>query len=320
MLPAPLEAAMERTRPTPHIPEEGRLFEFDFPGVLIGSAEYPGAPTGCTAFLFPKGILAAADIRGGSPGTVLADDIGLLNGLCFAGGSLLGLEAASGVASELFGRRGHEHVEWSDVPVVAGAIMFDFNRDNGIYPDRELGAAAARAAREGRFLRGPHGAGRNVSVGKGLAGTGSEPGGQGAAMRQVGETTVLAFTVVNALGAIVDRAGNVVRGHLDAATGNRLHLHQQVASGLTAAAPNGNTTLTLILTNQRLSSRDLRQFGRQVHASMARAIQPFHTQFDGDVLFAASTNAVTSPALADLSALGAVASEAAWDAVLNCFD
>jgi L-aminopeptidase/D-esterase-like protein len=56
-----------------------------------------------------------------------------------------------------------------------------------------------------------------------------------------------------------------------------------------------------------------------VHASMARAIQPFHARWDGDILYACSTQAVDDPALDEVS-LGVVASELAWDAVLACYD
>lgn len=60
----------------------------------------------------------------------------------------------------------------------------------------------------------------------------------------------------------------------------------------------------------------LNQLARQVHASMARAIQPFHTTRDGDVLFALSTETVPAEALDD-SALAEFASDLAWDAVLD---
>ena len=54
-----------------------------------------------------------------------------------------------------------------DIPIVAGAIIFDWGpRDNAVYPDKELGRAALRAAREGVFPLGPHGAGRSATVGK----------------------------------------------------------------------------------------------------------------------------------------------------------
>jgi L-aminopeptidase/D-esterase-like protein len=71
-----------------------------------------------------------------------------------------------------------------------------------------------------------------------------------------------------------------------------------------------------VVTNKRLTPYALNQLGRQVHASMARAIQPFHTPRDGDVLFALSTETVPEAALDDF-ALAEIASDLAWDAVLN---
>ena len=52
---------------------------------------------------------------------------------------------------------------------------------------------------------------------------------------------------------------------------------------------------------------------------MARAIQPFHALGDGDVLFAVSTGEVDSDPVLDTTALGIVASELAWDAVLTSY-
>jgi L-aminopeptidase/D-esterase-like protein len=72
------------------------------------------------------------------------------------------------------------------------------------------------------------------------------------------------------------------------------------------------------VTNQRLPSRELTSLGRQVHASMARAIQPFHGVRDGDVLFAVTTGAVENPRLQS-TLLATAASELAWDAVLASF-
>ncbi len=302
---------------TPVIPSGGPALTFDFPGLRVGVAEYDEGPTGCTVFDFGKrGVTAAADIRGGSPGTLFAD-LGFFQALCFSGGSLLGIQAATGVAEEMFRGRRHDHVEWTDVPIVAGAIMFDFGRPTGAYPDAALGAAAYRSAIEGVFPLGAVGAGRHVSVGKALPGTESEPGGQGAAIREIGETKVLVFTAVNAVGAILGRDGRVLRGHLERASGRRLRAVDQIAAGLPVAGPAGNTTLTLLLTNLKLSGRELTQLGRQVHSSMARAIEPFHAPTDGDVLFTATTNGVSEPSLADPSMLAAVAAEVAWDAVLS---
>jgi 6-aminohexanoate-oligomer endohydrolase len=299
---------------------DGPELTFDFPGLEIGVAEYEEGPTGCTVFLFPEGAAASIDIRGGSPG-VTGAGYDLVHAICLAGGSVYGLEATAGVAAELFGQRGYR-TGWLDIPLVAGAIVFDWGRrDNAVYPDKELGRAALRAARPGVFPLGARGAGRSATVGKLFALDEGEPAGQGAAFRRIGETRLAVFVVVNAVGAIVDRDGNVVRGHYDAKTGLRRKLvpgvEERLAGGLPVRPPPGNTTLTVVGTNLRLDARQLRTLGRQVHASMARAIQPFHALEDGDVLFAVSTGAVESDPLLDTTALGVVASELAWDAVLS---
>ena len=296
---------------------DGPALEVDFPGLRIGVAEYDEGPTGCTVFHFTRGATIERDVRGGSPGTF--GEFDWLDAICFAGGSLYGLESATGVAAELFAQRGYD-TGWMSIAAVAGAIIFDWGpRHNAVYPDKELGRATLRTATEGRFPLGQRGAGRSATVGKTFGLEQREPGGQGGAFRAVGETRLAVFTVVNAVGAIVDRDGRVVRGHYDAATGARRALvegvEERVAGGRTVHPAPGNTTLTLVATNQRIDRELLRQLGRQVHASMARAIHPFHALTDGDVLFAATTNEVENEAL-DSVALGVIASELAWDAVL----
>lgn len=294
-----------------------RELRFDFPGLRIGVAEYEEGPTGCTVFHLPPGGAACAmDVRGGSPGTIGSYE--WAHAICFAGGSLYGLEAACGVAAELLARRGNT-VGWTDIEVVPGAIIYDFGpRETTVYPDRELGRAALRAAQPGVFPLGPRGAGRSATVGKTFGFEEGEASGQGGAFRQVGPAKVAVFTVVNAFGAIVDRDGTVVRGHRDPERGTRSPLVARLEEQLPRAAP-GNTTLTLVLTNQSVERRSLRQLAAQVHASLARAIQPFHALVDGDVLYAVTTAEVEDPELTD-TALGVVASELAWDAVLSCFD
>jgi 6-aminohexanoate-oligomer endohydrolase len=294
-----------------------RELEFDFPGLRVGIAEYDEGPTGCTVFhLPPGGAACSVDVRGGSPGTL--GNYEWAHAVCFAGGSLYGLEAACGVAAELMAMRGHT-VGWTDVELVLGAIVYDFgSRDNAIYPDAELGRKALRAERDGVFPLGGRGAGRSVTVGKTFGFEHGESAGQGGAFREVGPTKVAVFTVVNAFGAIVDREGNVVRGHYDAERGTRTSLVEALETQLPQAAP-GNTTLTLVVTNQQLSRPELRQLGVQVHASLGRAIQPFNALVDGDVLYTVSTNEVENEDLPAMS-LGIVASELAWDAVLSSFD
>jgi L-aminopeptidase/D-esterase-like protein len=140
---------------------DGPELRFDFPGLEIGVAEYDEGPTGCTVFSFPEGAASSLDIRGGSPG-VSGAGYELVHAICFAGGSLYGLEAAAGVAAELLAQREYR-TGWLEIPLVAGAIIFDWGpRDNAVYPDKELGRAALRAARPGVFPLGRRGAGRSA--------------------------------------------------------------------------------------------------------------------------------------------------------------
>ena len=299
-----------------------RWLDVDFPGLEIGVAEYVEGPTGCTVFHFREVASLHIDVRGGSPG-INGEHLTVTNAICFAGGSLYGLEASTGVAAELFAKRGYS-TKWMDIALVSGAIIFDYGRrENAVYPDKELGRAAVRAMRPGRFPLGPHGAGSSATAGHGAT---AELAGQGGACGVFGPARVAAFTVVNAYGGIVDRKGEVVRGNRDAGTGKRRHAEDVVAQAGAydppAARARGvtqNTNLTLMVTDQKLDPLQLRSVARQVHASMARAIQPFNTRWDGDILFAISTQQVANASLDEVG-LGVVASELAWDAVLATFD
>ena len=83
-----------------------------------------------------------------------------------------------------------------------------------------------------------------------LEGLGSSEGsaGQGWAFRQVGPTRVAVVTVVNAVGAIVDRQGRVVRGHLDPETGGVTTISRGWRGSwrsMRVYRTEGNTTLTV---------------------------------------------------------------------------
>jgi hypothetical protein len=151
--------------------------------------------------------------------------------------------------------------------------------------------------------------------------------GQGGAFRQIGATKIAAFTVVNAFGAVTDRAGRLVAcsrpkswGNLTATSELLRNLPQSLNANWDAAAvaPDAggtrNTTVSLIVTNQKLDTASLQRMAVQVHTSMARAIQPFSTSEDGDTLYAASTQEIDSE-LRPVT-LTTIASEVMWDAVL----
>lgn len=321
----------------PRTAVDGPALTFDFPGLRIGVAEYDEGPTGTTVFHFPDKVMAVVDARGGAPGTIFTDALRLSNparrfdGVVFSGGSSYGLAAASGAAAALKPVRVRDG-QWQSAAIFAGAIIYDINdrRLSTVTPDEALGKAALAAAVEGRFPLGPRGAGRSAMQGaffhdpaSGRGGDWSHSG-QGGAFRQIGPTKLAVFTVVNAIGAVVDRRGRLVRcsyapsqkdcGSIEEAFARRLAAHR-AAADIAPAGVSSNTTVTLVVTNQKLSVHELQRLAVQVHGSMARGIQPYSTMDDGDVLFAVSTAEVENASLSAQD-LSAIASELAWDAIL----
>lgn len=313
----------------------GEELEFDFSSVKVGVTECGLGPTGVTVIHFPNKAKAAVDVRGGLPGTYNVDflrlgyDFPSLDAIGISGGSWYGLQSVSGIATAMK-EDGTHTGHHTQVANITGAIIYDFGdrRLNEIYPDAALGAAAFRSARQGVFPLGSHGAGRMAVQGMfyGLP----LHSGQGAAFRRIGKVKLAAFVVANPFGLIADRDGRIVNGgqHLP---GGISHISDALRmlplprdpSGLVLNSDSGqvqpnpaNTTISVIVTNLKLPFFSLQRLGLQTHSSMGRAIQPFATPLDGDVLFATSTDEVEDPSV-DLTELGTFAGEVMWDALLS---
>jgi L-aminopeptidase/D-esterase-like protein len=319
---------------TPQTPD--RQLTFDFPEMQIGVAEYDEGPTGTTVFYFPDKVKGAVDVRGGAPGTVNAAalmnnyDRKMMQAVVFSGGSWYGLSAVTGVANAIKDRKAEEG-DPNHITGVVGAIINDFRwrKMSRVTPDDALGREAFSAAKPGWFPLGARGAGRFAMQGWFVAqqadtDTGAHwpHSGQGGAFRQIGQTKVGVFTVVNSYGAIVDRNGRVVRCArnelksdcplINDALSTRI---QEAENDAETKGPTANTTVTLVVTNRKMPIADLQRLAKQVHGSMSRAIQPFATSGDGDVLYAVTTDQVDDTELSP-RALAVVASELAWDAIL----
>ena len=208
------------------------------------------------------------------------------------------------MASAILEQRGV--AQWGQIACVQSAIIFDLGaRDTLEYPTRPR--CGRLACGQCRRLLGWTGRRREAGDRRQTLRAPRyrpELGGQGAAFREVSGVKILVITVVNALGVVVDRSGNVVRGLVDVETGRRAHPRDVLDPGrnpayTSEAAADGNTTVTAVVINRKIERAVLVQLARQVHASMARAIQPFHTIRDGDVLFALSTEEVASDSLED---------------------
>ena len=307
----------------------GLALTFDWPAIEVGIGSYEQGPTGLTIIRFPHRASLVVDSRGGAPGTVNTDALRLGYGsaftdaVVFSGGSSYGEEPITAVATGLKDE-GVRSGDFRNVAFVPGAIIYDFGgrRLNEIYSDKRLAQAVLETLRPGVFPLGAQGAGRMAMQG-GFFGCNAHSG-QGGAFRQVGQVKIAAFVVVNASGAITDRDGRLMRCNRPAAWGDLTRtadllrsLPAKPDSNLIppAAAQTANTTISLIVTNQKMDYAGLQRLAIQVHTSMARAIQPFSTEDDGDTLYAASTQEVNDNALRP-SVLATIEGEVMWDAVL----
>ena len=241
------------------------MLQFDWSAIETASATYEAGPTGLTVIHFPQRVMAVVDVRGGGPGTVNTDMLRLsdsrpgVDSVVIAGGSLMGEEAITGVAT---GEKDLGMRSVDDMPVAVGAIIYDFHRHrlNEIYPDKRLAVTALKSLRPGVFALGPEGAGRMAMQG-GLFNCAAHSG-QGAAFRQIGDLKVAAFVVVNARGTIVDRQGRVVNCPGNPHWTAKTTASDLLASGLDPSemmasppAPTTNTTIGLVVVNRRWTSR-----------------------------------------------------------------
>ncbi len=284
----------------------------DVAGLTVGQAEDQRARSGVTVILPTEGAVAAADVRGGAPGTrdieALAPEclIEAVHGVVLAGGSVFGLDAAGGVIAWLAARGtgftfGDQPLP---CPVVPSAILFDINNggDKGwglTPPYRALGIAAAEKAGED-FALGNAGAG----VG---AGSGMFKGGLGSASAMLDDLTVGALVAVNSFGSPADPRSGILwaRG---LAIGNEMGPFRPTgtASGPPpalawskadrgGAEPGANTTIAVVATDADLSKSEAKRFAMMAADGMARALKPVHTPYDGDTVIALATGAKALP-------------------------
>ncbi|MFC3053542.1 P1 family peptidase [Kordiimonas pumila] len=329
-------AASDQAALKPVVNKGEKFLSYDWPILKIGTAEYSEGPTGVTVFHFDKKVYSAIDVRGGGPGTVnapymqLGYDMPELDTVVLSGGSWYGLEAVTAVASALKDddiRDGGAFTNPPNIAMSVGSIIFDFGgrRLNEIYPDKKLAQAAFRAAEHGKFPLGAEGAGRFAVTG-GYVGCNAKSG-QGAAFRQIGDLKIMAFTVVNALGMVTDRDGSLVACYKGESWPTNLKTSEVLQAfpdskrsdwsgvGASEGKKRENTTVSLVVVNQKMEVAELERLAMQVHTSMGRALQPFASIYDGDVLYAVSTAELETPELPAID-VGTIASEVMWDAVL----
>jgi len=291
----------------------------DIAGLHVGNAEDPQAWSGVTVVLPERPVLAAVDVRGGSPFTVNtatldpSSIVKALHGLVLSGGSAFGLEATGGLTSWLSMRGRGAPIAGCCIPTVAGAIIYDLaNGGNKAWgempPYRQLARSAAEAAGPD-FALGNAGAGFGAVAGRIKGGLGTA-----SAVDAATGVTVAALVAVNPVGSVTMPGGPTMWAwHLEqagelggqtpptVATGHQLETKDAIAD---------NTTIGVIATDAALDQGQLRRLAVMAQDGYAYAIRPIHTHLDGDVVFALTTAPAPIPQTAEfLVKLGALAAD-----------
>lgn len=298
----------------------------DVQGIRVGHYTDKRRPTGCTVVILDPGSVAGFDVRGGAAGTRGTESLTLIHptgetqALFLSGGSGFGLEVGTGVTRYLEAQGRGVHLQGAVVPQVAGAIIFDLEiGDNKIRPDAEAGYQAAISATTGPVAEGNVGAGAGATVGKLFGNQAAMKTGLGTASIRVGNTDVYvgAIVAVNAVGDVYDPSiAKIIAGARDLKNGGFLNTIEKLKQGYGLELPaesHTNTTIGIIATNAKLDRVQITKVAQMAHDGMARAINPVHTLWDGDTLFAAATG--KSAVHVNQSALGAIAAEVLTTAI-----
>ncbi len=295
----------------------------DIAGIRVGHASDYDGLTGCTAILCEAGAVAGGDIRGSATGTEEWDVLNPLHvtdrihAVVFAGRSVYGLEAASGVRRFLEHKGVGFRFGGLRVPIVPAAILFDFGVGQpGIRPTREMGESAAAAAHDGPVQEGAVGAGTGATVGKILGMKNAMKSGIGSFTVEIaGGVKVAALAAVNAAGDVRDPStGRIIAGarvspsSMEFADAARVLKTRPVET----TSPR-NTTLVVVATNAGLNKVEAAKLARFGSLGVARAINPVNMMSDGDVVVAMSAGT----AKASLDALGVAAAEAVAESILR---
>ncbi len=295
----------------------------DIPGIKVGHAQNLEAGTGCTAIICENGAVTGVDVRGGGPGTREIDALDPVNlvtkahAVYLGGGSAYGLEGASGVMQYLEEKGIGFDVGAGIVPIVPGAVLFDFFVGrHDIRPDKKMGYQACENASDKNTLQGNFGAGTGAAVGRMRGPEFFMKGGLGTASRQVGDLIVGAIVAVNCFGDIINPGtGELVAGILDddkKGLGNTMSI---ISSGKSNGADtfSSNTTIGCIAVNADFSKVESTKVAMMAHDGFARAINPIHTMTDGDTIFCMAAGGVKS----DPTTVGAIAADVMAEAIVN---
>jgi len=305
------------------------------PGVKAGHFTLAKRPTGCSVILFEEGAAVGCDFDGSAPGSYQAELLQPVScvqdiwGVVLSGGSSFGEAAPLGVVRYLEERKIGMKYRGGYMPIVAAGIIMDLGvgGDAGIRPGPEDAYQACLRASSGPIEEGTVGGGAGGTVGKMMRqnGGGGMKGGFGTASMRIGDVVIGAAMVLNGVGDIVDwRTGKIIAGARRADGKGFLNITEvlglppehELRAGLEFYDPAmGSTTIGVLATNATFNKTEMTKIAMMANCGASRAINPYHTPGDGDILYAASTHKVKSNL--SVSTVGALAAQVVGEAVLQ---
>ncbi len=204
------------------------------------------------------------------------------------------------------------------VPIVPAAILMDLGvGDFSIRPDEEAGYLACKAAKAEASGEGNIGAGAGATVGKMFGMDYAMKGGLGTASYKVPGTEVVvgAIVAVNAVGDVyAPNSQQILAGARNEDGKGFRNIMDRSCRVAMSSSGGANTTIGAIATNVPFNKAELKKIAGMAHDGFARTINPIHTMWDGDTIFALSTGKATGVE-ADVTAIGAIAATVMAQAV-----
>jgi L-aminopeptidase/D-esterase-like protein len=270
--------------------------EFNIKDISIGHYTDEKNGTGSTVIIAKKGAVVGVSVRGSAPGTRetdLADPKNAVthaNAVLLTGGSAFGLDSSAGVMQYLEQRNMGFKTKEAYVPIVLGAVLYDLGyKSSKIRPDKESGYKACQDAKEKNFLQGSIGAGTGATCGKIFGSKKAVKSGLGvAAVKLGGGIYVAAVFAANPLGDIYDFKKNELIAGIESPTTSKIFI--EGLAGFLTPNKGENTTIGTIITNAKLTKAEANKLADIAHDGIAMAVRPCHTMFDGDTVFALSTD------------------------------
>lgn len=275
----------------------------DVAGLRVGNAQDPAINTGVSCLVADAPFACGVDVRGGAPGTrevALLEPDKLVSGvdaLVLSGGSAYGLASAQGVMDGLRALGRGFVVGDAVIPLVPAAIVFDLQnggaKDWTQNPYPALGEQALANAAE-MFDLGSAGAGTGATTPRVKGGLGSA-----STVLESGHT-VGALVVANPIGDPLMPESRHFWAWADEMEGEFGGMGPPAAvprpvdwrdTKVGHRSPGGNTVIAVVATDADLDKGGLKRLAVAAHDGIARAVQPSHTPFDGDLIFSVSTGA-----------------------------